>query len=334
MNAVQEVVQTGAARAFPARDVGELLELIPQEAAVNQGLVRHVGEVTLVSCRDFTDDDAGRLARLSPVEYATLLLASEPMSYEAIRTVTKKSISTVRTHLGKVYAKLEVSDKAQAGTFIPIDAARLSGLPPYGTNGESDRPGLGSVLSNREFETFEYLADGLIVKQVAREMSVATSTVRTNSMSICNKLELKGLTELARTAGALRNLDLYWDASGTAATANIVQSNVLHIIQRAERHESASPYSTKLDEKIVHRTFDASLLAELTKGGYLPHTLARRGELDLPGLAAALLMKRPEVRAIMQDRLTRSVVRTVIQKEVSHYLSQHEEAQTADPSTG
>jgi two-component system nitrate/nitrite response regulator NarL len=62
------------------------------------------------------------------------------------------------------------------------------------------RPGERTLLSPREQEVLELLADGLSAPQIARRLQLAISTVRTHIRHLYNKLEVSDRGQLVRHA--------------------------------------------------------------------------------------------------------------------------------------
>jgi DNA-binding NarL/FixJ family response regulator len=189
----EDSTQNGTTGTIPPRTIDDLLQLIPQEVAVNQGQAKRLGEITLVSCRDFTDEDAERLAALTRRQYQTLLLASEGLSYEDIGSGLGVQASTAQDYMEIGYAKLGGSSKVWATTFIPIEKTRLDDLPP--------------TLPPRQLEIFHGLGDGLSQYQIASKLGMSDSTLRSHLLNMRADLGISTVA-LIRVAGATKNLNL------------------------------------------------------------------------------------------------------------------------------
>ena len=64
----------------------------------------------------------------------------------------------------------------------------------------ADRPAVMSVLSNREREVLQLLAEGKSTKLIARKLHISTKTVETHRRQVMNKLDLHSVAELTKFA--------------------------------------------------------------------------------------------------------------------------------------
>jgi putative nucleotidyltransferase with HDIG domain len=88
---------------------------------------------------------------------------------------------------GGAVAPSELLKTARAVGMSPADLRRVMYDLPYPTNGRA-RQIDPSPLSSREHEVLKRLAEGKVYKQIAHELSLSTSTVRTHLHNIYGKL--------------------------------------------------------------------------------------------------------------------------------------------------
>ncbi|MEA5115235.1 MAG: response regulator transcription factor [Geobacteraceae bacterium] len=70
----------------------------------------------------------------------------------------------------------------------------------YTRNSSADRRDLGSVLSSREQEVLQHIADGRNTKEIAFTLGVSVKTVEVQRLNIMKKLNLFSIAELTKYA--------------------------------------------------------------------------------------------------------------------------------------
>jgi two-component system, NarL family, response regulator LiaR len=84
---------------------------------------------------------------------------------------------------------------------LPPDLARKAMLHPQ----EADSQPADSPLTEREMDVLHCVAQGYSNKQIASELSISTTTVRTHVSSLLRKLQLENRTQLALYARQEKN---------------------------------------------------------------------------------------------------------------------------------
>jgi DNA-binding NarL/FixJ family response regulator len=119
--------------------------------------------------------------------YAERALRAGAMGYINKEQATEKIIDAIRCVLqGKVYLSKSMADR-----FLHSVVGRAGG--------GMDRPAIED-LSDRELETFRFIAMGLETRQVAEKMHVSPKTVETYRARIKEKMGIRTGVELVREA--------------------------------------------------------------------------------------------------------------------------------------
>lgn len=71
---------------------------------------------------------------------------------------------------------------------------------PLGTEPEKEEKALGELLSKREFQVLELIAEGKTPKEIAKEMSLSPKTISTYRTRIMEKLSIETPVQLQRFA--------------------------------------------------------------------------------------------------------------------------------------
>lgn len=86
------------------------------------------------------------------------------------------------------------------GTYFSTQAPKVLSEHLRGMASTQAEAGELDVLSRRERQVFELLADGKAVKEIARELFISPKTVETHKYNIMAKLEVDSVTEMTKLA--------------------------------------------------------------------------------------------------------------------------------------
>jgi DNA-binding NarL/FixJ family response regulator len=93
----------------------------------------------------------------------------------------------------------------RGGTFLSKDASNFWAKHANElTNGKKAKVP-SDLLSLREREVFQLLADGLSIKEAAGILNISTKTVETHKYHIMNKLQIRTMAELCKRSHQKRN---------------------------------------------------------------------------------------------------------------------------------
>ncbi len=276
----------------------------------------------LIACHEPGPQLPNPVSTLTRREYQCLLLVAQGMSNKDIalslpshpRYMQHTSASTVRSHLHKVYEKLDVIDRSYASLFIPMPASQIREFDEI----YSDKL---AALPRRQTEVFERMADGLTLQQIALEMTVAATTVRSHVNKIAPALGLdNGFRDISGQIRRLGAAQRNWLEFGmiTERSATVLQPHVKQVLKAVAR----AKHIINIDNpSVMHTISNESLLAELEEGEFMPAGNIKRSELDLGGLVAAILFKRSETAEHMRRKPAQPIAREIIRREVGIFLA-------------
>ena len=92
---------------------------------------------------------------------------------------------------------------AHAPYFSPAIAITIRGIIGYASDEQGDTNPPGSLLTGREREIIQLLAEGKSNREIAAKLSISAKTVETHRSAVMRKLQLKSIVDLVRYA--LRN---------------------------------------------------------------------------------------------------------------------------------
>ena len=146
--------------------------------------LRHHMRYTSCSLSEFPGSE-----RLSSRQREVMELLAHGCQNKEIATTLRISLSTVATHMGSIFEKLQVSNRAHA-VAIYVQSVRRSGIPA--ANLETSR--LGN-LSSRQREVLEMLRTGRRNKDINEVLGVSVLTVNTHVRRICQRLRVRSRAE-------------------------------------------------------------------------------------------------------------------------------------------
>jgi len=305
--------------------VDGLLAALPQQEAASVTLAREIGGVLFISCLPTPLVDDNPLAEVGAKEYEALLLASKGFTYNRIAAELGETgtLSIVRNRLHDAYVDLAADSISQAASFIPIDERRLRDVPVHP---EDIKPGVQPLFTEPQAITFSLLGEGLSDEEVATQIQTSVQGIKRYTDVMGSLLGIdpgpKGhkIVEVRRIAVAMKNLETY--ATIMARVATYIQPRV--IAQLDSANGQAKLGKLDLDSPVIHTINNQPLLACLEESAYVAPGTAEHGQLDLPGLVAAILINKPENQAVMKGELTRPVIREVIRQETDLFMRQRQ----------
>jgi DNA-binding NarL/FixJ family response regulator len=101
-----------------------------------------------------------------------------------------------RIAAGGAYVSPETAER------LALDAGRAADAPPH------------TLLSDREFQVFQMIANGYTVGEIAKRLSLSVKTVSTHKTHILEKMDLANQAELIRYALEHKLLD---ESGGSSA---------------------------------------------------------------------------------------------------------------------
>ncbi len=299
----------GSARPSPA-NLYEV-DYVPQGIAANIGIAREVGGSVLIACRDGLST---ALEELTPTQYEILVCTASSMNFASMSSKFKLTKNRLGDSIQEVRDTLGVCTNEQAATFIPIRENRLRELQLYSlhVNGNWDLN-----LARTQVEIFEHISDGMSTSQIAQQMDVSNAAVSSRKLTLSERIGTKDRTELQRVAGASKNLQRY--AAEVEITVQRLRPQVQKILSHLETLERGG--KLKLASPAVGKISNPKILQKLSDGEYIDKKSADSGKVPLVGFIAGLLMRRAESMDALEDPLTQTTARTVIQKEVQRHLA-------------
>jgi DNA-binding NarL/FixJ family response regulator len=84
--------------------------------------------------------------------------------------------------------------------FSPAIAVTIRGIIASGSDEQSDTSPPGPLLTSREREIVQLLAEGKSNREIAAKLSISAKTVETHRSAIMRKLELNSIVDLVRYA--------------------------------------------------------------------------------------------------------------------------------------
>lgn len=134
---------------------------------------------------------ATRAWSLTPREAEVFAFAGMGFSLPSIAGILGLSVGTVRTQLGKAYAKTAVSSRA-AATSALLDVAG-----PVALQEASQRlvPGAEGPLTKREAAVLRVAATGRTTSAIASTMGVSTETAKTHLANVYRKLGVQNRSQ-------------------------------------------------------------------------------------------------------------------------------------------
>jgi DNA-binding CsgD family transcriptional regulator len=140
---------------------------------------------------------------LAPREAEVFAFAGVGLSLPSVASILGLSVGTVRTQLGKAYAKTAVSSRA-AATSALLDVVGPTALQDAGRRLVPGRPGR---LTGRELMVLRIAATGRTTSAIASAMGITTETTRTHLANAYRKLGVQNRSQallLASSAGVFR----------------------------------------------------------------------------------------------------------------------------------
>ena len=84
-------------------------------------------------------------------------------------------------------------------TYLSHEIAHVV-VKDYVQGGSKDDPSVFSILSPREREVLQLMAEGKTNRQIAEMLNVSLKTIETHRQQIMNKLEIHNIVELTKYA--------------------------------------------------------------------------------------------------------------------------------------
>ncbi len=136
------------------------------------------------------------LSMHSEAQYAVRALKAGASGYLGKESAAEQLVAAIRCiAAGGAYVSPETAQR------LALDAGRGSDVPPH------------TLLSDREFQVFQLIANGAAVGEIAKQLSLSVKTVSTHKTRIMEKMGLANQAELIRYALEHR----LFDESGPAA---------------------------------------------------------------------------------------------------------------------
>lgn len=130
---------------------------------------------------------------LSPRELETLEHLRTGASTQEIAALMGVGLATIRSHLRNSFKKLDVHSRPQAVMAVTTPEGGDSELVQIS-------PHVVDLLANRELETLMHLCTGQSTEQIALDMDLAITTVRTHTRNVYRKLGVHTRIEAIATA--------------------------------------------------------------------------------------------------------------------------------------
>lgn len=145
-------------------------------------------------------DLAQTLVRQAP-GLGVLVIAATPVPEYRVQILAQRSVLVLSPRVGFDDLRDALDKLAAGGTELIADgndAATEAGITGDGPRG----------LTERETQILRMLAEGLRMKQIARELNLSTKTVETHRWNLSNKLGISNIAQLTRYAVRIGLTDL------------------------------------------------------------------------------------------------------------------------------
>ena len=130
-------------------------------------------------------------------QYAVRALRAGASGYLTKESAADQLVAAIRRiAAGGAHVSPETAER------LALDASRASDAPPH------------TLLSDREFQVFQMIANGAAVGEIARQLSLSVKTVSTHKTRIMEKMGLANQAELIRYALENKLLD---ESGGSSA---------------------------------------------------------------------------------------------------------------------
>lgn len=130
------------------------------------------------------------LSMHSEAQYAVRAIRAGASGYLGKESAADELVAAIRRIAGGgAYVSPETAER------LALDAGRASNAPPH------------TLLSDREYQVFQLIANGATVGEIARQLSLSVKTVSTHKTRILEKMGLANQAELIRYALEHKLLD-------------------------------------------------------------------------------------------------------------------------------
>jgi DNA-binding NarL/FixJ family response regulator len=130
-------------------------------------------------------------------QYAVRALKAGASGYLTKESAADELVAAIRRiAAGGAYVSPETAER------LALDAGRAADAPPH------------TLLSDREFQVFQMIANGYTVGEIAKRLSLSVKTVSTHKTHILEKMDLANQAELIRYALEHKLLD---ESGGSSA---------------------------------------------------------------------------------------------------------------------
>jgi DNA-binding CsgD family transcriptional regulator len=160
--------------------------------------VRTLDQLRPVASRLLRRASVGKLAEasarawgLGPREAEVFALAGVGLSLPSIASILGLSVGTIRTHMGKAYAKTAVRTRA-AATSALLDVAGSTALRDAG---RGLVPGGAEPLTRRESAVLRVAASGRTTAAIASAIGISTETAKTHLANAYRKLGVQNRSQ-------------------------------------------------------------------------------------------------------------------------------------------
>lgn len=131
------------------------------------------------------------LSMHSEAQYAVRAIRAGASGYLGKESAADELVAAIRRIAGGgAYVSPETAER------LALDAGRASHAPPH------------TLLSDREYQVFQLIANGAAVGEIARQLSLSVKTVSTHKTRILEKMGLANQAELIRYALEHKLLDV------------------------------------------------------------------------------------------------------------------------------